>query len=212
MVYRAMKKHPFDNIRKFILMLTAILTIAILIYIIHKAYVALTSLDKDILVPMLAGMFTVIASVVSFLFSRHVERSREIERQVREKKIPFYDDIVRLFFESVFCPEPLKKRMSDREISQKMRDFSVHALIWGSDEVYLKWARLVRAMQSSLNSEETEQVVEAKMKPLGEFLLAVREEIGHRNRGLDSLEIWRPFVNDFDDVISRLKQDRERSG
>ena len=157
-------------------------------------------------------MLTIIASVISFLISRHIERSREIEREIREKKIPYYDQIIRLFFESVFCPEALKREISPEELTRQMHTFSVHSLIWASDDVYVKWTDLLRSMQGTIDKPfPSKTFIEEKMIPLGNFLLSIRKDIGHSNKNISSIDIWHPFVNDLDQVLKSMAEKSQNS-
>src|SRR5687767_3758954 len=55
-------------------------------------------LNPAVATGIVAGAVTVLVSVISVLFSKHFEQRNNILKELREKKVPVYEELIELIF------------------------------------------------------------------------------------------------------------------
>jgi hypothetical protein len=102
----------------------------------------LTVLDPRITAAMFAASATVIVSVISVLVSKFIDQKVRISQEIRDKKIPVYEELIEGIFKML---RAIKKgeQSPENEIEDFMFSFAQQAIVWGSDSVleafYLKY-------------------------------------------------------------------------
>lgn len=64
--------------------------------------IAVVFLENDIATAIVTAGTTIFVSVFAAIWARDVEKSKMIEQQLREKKIPIYEEFIRIAFEVMF--------------------------------------------------------------------------------------------------------------
>lgn len=142
--------------------------------------------DKDILVALIVAGSTVIVSVLSLVIGKYIEKKKEIENSLREKKIPVYEEFVQFTFkvfnhEIDFAKNPEKANKGFMDITQKL-------IVWGSDEVVNKWILYRNNSQSSSPKNI--------LFDMENLLLAIRRDLGHKNYSMIKGDLLSMFVKD----------------
>ena len=83
---------------------------------------------------------TVIASVISVIISRFLETRATIRKELREKKIPVYEDLIS-FMLKILMAEKTGKKVTDKEIIEFMSDFTQKSMVWAADDVLNVWIK-----------------------------------------------------------------------
>lgn len=155
----------------------------------------LASLQQEVSATIIAGMVTIIVSILSITIGKYYERKMVIEKELREKKIPMYEEFIK-FFLNVFLAEKTKdKEMSEDEMVDFFNKFTQKLLVWGSDEVVSQWSNYRR--KSGKNPHDTAKT----MFEFEKLLLAIRKDTGHANKNIKLGDLLGLFINDIDDYL-----------
>jgi hypothetical protein len=160
---------------------------------IRGAFRIFASLNSDIAVAIIAAAATVFVSVLSIVLGKVYEARERIQKEHREKKIPVYDDLIRFMFR-VMMVSKTGDSPTEKETLDFVIGFNQRIMIWGADEVLAAWVKWRRFA--------TEQAA-ASPEPLKllflyeEVILAIRRDLGHKNKGLKRSDILALFVNDI---------------
>lgn len=113
----------------------------------------------------------------------------EIEESHRSRKVEMYLDFVGMVsnFMQASNPENKKKALNQQQILDKIEKFQNGILLWGGPKV-LKAYLHYRVVADSGNDELFESV--------DGLYLAIREDIGLSNEGLDNLETVKLYLKD----------------
>ena len=149
------------------------------------------SLDSDIAVAVIAGAATVFVSVLSVILGKIYERRAAVDREHRERKVPVYEDLMQFMFR-VLMSDKLGKEVSEQEMIEFISSFNQRMMVWGSDEVLKAWSQWRR---KAGNGGEPF----ALMFEYERLILAIRADLGHRNKNLSPGDILGLFVNDIDE-------------
>jgi hypothetical protein len=121
--------------------------------------------------------------------TRYFTRRQEVEAELRSKKVPVYEGFIRNYVNLMMSGSD--GRSDDDETAAFIREFSEKMTIWGADEVLKLWATFRR--QGGQPSSDPL----ALMTLFENVMLAMRRDLGHKNKGLVSHDLLSLFVNDL---------------
>ena len=158
--------------------------------VIFSVHTQLGTINPNIVVASIAAIVT----VSGYFINRSTERRKIIEQQIREKKIPVYEELI------AFVAQLLtKEQLSESELTEFLSKFNQRAIIWMSDDslaIYIEWIKHLRK-QSAATQMDPEVTKEGLLK-FEDVLFQFREDIGLSNRELKSGDLLSVFINDFD--------------
>ncbi|OJV15405.1 MAG: hypothetical protein BGO21_30900 [Dyadobacter sp. 50-39] len=158
--------------------------------IVSTVHSQLGTINPNIVVASIAAIVT----VSGYFINRSSERRKVIEQQIRDKKIPVYEEFI------AFVTQLLtKEQLSENELTEFLSKFNQRAIIWMSDDslaIYIDWIKHLRK-QSAATQMDQEGTKEGLLK-FEDVLFQFREDIGLSNRELKSGDLLSIFINDFD--------------
>ncbi len=179
--------------------------IAILLYVayllIAQIWDIFSSVDPKLALGLIAASATVIVSLISVLVSKNLERKALILAHLREKKIPTYEKIIDFIFKITFADKLNKKTPSEKEMVVFMAEITQELVIWGSDEMLEAFYKF--RMQSIESSEGNATKPFDVLFTVEDLLLAIRKDLGHKNKNLPRGKILGLFVNDIEQILKK---------
>ena len=155
----------------------------------------LNSIGSDLSKAIIAGAVTIFAAVVSLVLGKIWEQHLKIKQEIREKKIPVYEEQIKTYFSMMFDEKCGKPKPTDQEIIIAIRGFTEKLIIWGGPKVIKAWSDFRLADWQNSKPEEVFARIENLMRVL-------REDLGNSNKGLAYGDFIKLFVNDFGDSKS----------
>ena len=181
---------------KFALGLVLIAAIGIgAFFAIRGTWRAFEQLEKEVSTAIIAGVVTILVSVISVVGVRYYERRQQIEQQQREKKIPMYEEFID-FWMGMMNNGPSRRTPSQDELQEFFVDFTKKLLVWGSDDVVREWV----AFRSKFTGGEAPDGTETLLS-FERVLFSLRREFGHRNKNVKQGQLLGLFVNDIQQHI-----------
>lgn len=150
----------------------------------------LRSLQSEVAGAIVAAGFAGLVSIVSLAISKAYETRAAVKQDLRAKKLPVYEGIVRTLFAVMFAERLGKKPVRESELIQWFAETTEKLSIWGSDDLVLAFGRFKNGF-----SEDTPS---AALFGFEDLLLAIRKDLGHSGRKLGRGSILRLFVTDID--------------
>ena len=135
-----------------------------------------------------------LATIAGHFIVKHLERKAAVVAQLREKKIPVYEDIIRLMFGIAFGGKGGRKKLNEQEMIKATTDITEKLTIWGSDEMVREFHGFRMSMLSQPSGFGTLQRV-------ANLMLAIRKDLGHKNKDIGRREILGLFINDLPDSV-----------
>ena len=175
--------------------------IILLLYGLYYVYlhvrVIFSGLPKEILAPIIAGSFTIIASFITVSLGRYLERKSVAEQEHRAKKAPLYQELVNFVLRT--SANNGEDKMSEDEQLKFLLRFTETLLIWGSSDVINKWSIFRKQLidpDPSVSSIDSLFLLE-------NVLLAIRKDMGHKHSNFKKGDILCLFVNDIRNFITK---------
>ncbi|MBW4542150.1 MAG: hypothetical protein KME43_23880 [Myxacorys chilensis ATA2-1-KO14] len=169
--------------------------IGVAIYLMMKiAADLLLALDPRVAAAIVAASATVLVSVFSVLVSKFLERRAKIIQEIRDKKIPVYEELIDFVFKIVRSSKK-GEQLPEDEVEDFMFSFTQQVIVWGSDSVLHAFYKF----RHNGDSGDGQQAVLC----MEELLLAIRRDLGHGNKGLSQGKILGLFINDFDQYMDK---------
>ena len=157
----------------------------------------LTSLNSDIAVAIIAASATVFVSVLSIILGKAYESRTLIRKELREKKIPVYEDLIKFMFRILMGAET-DDQPSEKEILDFMSHFTQRIMVWGSDDVLASWVRWRRA---AIDEQEIKKHPMKLLFLYEDLILTIRKDLGHKNKNIGKGDVLVLFINDIDQYL-----------
>lgn len=157
---------------------------------------AFSKVNPTIGAGIIAASATVFVSIISVLVAKRIEYKSVLMKEHREKKVPFYDDLIRFILGFVFAEKRGLTPLSEQEIINKLTFFTEDLIIWGSDDVLNAWIEFRKILM--INTEEQNINIIFGVEKL---LLTIRKDLGHSNKNLSKGKVLSAFINDIDQYI-----------
>jgi len=153
------------------------------------AYGALASLDPTVVVAIVAGSAAVLGSTLAVVLTRYYQSKREREVAHRDRKIELYDELMAKLF-GIFLGDTQKETKS-KDLVPFLRATQRRLILWSGPatiKAYAEWHKVLttpppRAIQ---------------MIKMVDFFLALREDLGHSNKGIDHSHMVRFLLQNSD--------------
>jgi hypothetical protein len=194
------------NLFQFVLWLILFILVLYLIYLLHTTgtipieeyktiFRSLKGIDSAVWVALIAAAI----SLVGYFIPRYQEKKKLIEQQIRDQKLPIYEEFVEFVF-SIFDAQKrgeLEKR-DPKDLQAFFWNFNKKAVLWLSDTTYksyLDWKLAVNALADA--PPEDENLRKKSLEAFGDLVLTFREDIGHNNINISSGDILSVIISDW---------------
>lgn len=142
---------------------------------------------------LFAVFLTGVAGILTYLLKNEVEKRREAERSVSEKRFKVYTDLVKAIFKYYdHATEGKDDPRHARDFVKSLKDARTDLLLLGSDDVYVAFKELLK--QSFRDSDE----VEVTFFRVYDLVIKIRRDIGYSKTKLTPLDPLEATVNDLE--------------
>jgi amino acid transporter len=167
--------------------------IVLLWIMISNAWVVFASLQKEVAAAIIVASATVLVSVLSVVVGKYYERKRSIEQELRQKKIPMYEEFIRFWFDLFMSDKLTGEPMKEKRMLEYFNTFTQKLMVWGSDEVVNIWSNYRRGIPVTPSASDALH----SMLEFEKLLAAIRKDLGHNNRNLKEGDLLGLFINDM---------------
>lgn len=157
--------------------------------IIALSYHALVSLDPNVAVAIVVGSATVLASTFAVVLTRYYQSKRERNLAHRDRKIELYDEFLKKLF-SIFLGDTGEETRPE-DLVPFLRDIQRKLVLWsgpGTIKAYAEWHKVLT----------TSPPRAGHMIKMIDFFLALREDLGHSNKGIEREHMVRFLLRNSD--------------
>jgi hypothetical protein len=150
--------------------------------VVATAYHAFAALDRNVAVAIVAGSATVLGSTLAVVLTRYFQSKQEREAVHRDRKIALYDEFMAKLF-GIFLYDTEKETTSE-DLVPFLREIQRKLVLWsgpGAIKAYAEW-------HSVLTTTPPRAIQMIKMI---DFFLALREDLGHSNKGIQHAHMVR---------------------
>ena len=206
-----------DNVKKKVSYIIAFIFLALIIYCLIGFFVFLffkfpklfLSAGTNIKVAVISFIGTAIVSVLTIVISKHIEKEADFRRAQYQSKLETYKKFLDDFLATTLLDtaENNLKSNKDKQESIKLqkqmdaiRCFIKNVILWGSDEVIHStsiWMFHLRTQNGDTDK------IHASIQEMEELLKLIRKDLGHSNKKIQTGDILRMFINDYDETIGK---------
>lgn len=148
-------------------------------------------LNINLIVAIIGGTIT----ISSFFITRYLERKKEIEFEIRIKKIPIYEEFLSFYFK-VILGDKNGKKISHTETVIFFRELHQKVIVWFPENVlklYIDWKS--KLQEYSENSDES--ILKELLLIQEQLMKEIREDIGHTNKKIKKGDLSSLYINDI---------------
>lgn len=147
------------------------------------------SLKSETLITLVSITIPLLASIFSIFLARRFENQKIVQEKLREKKVPVYSEFIKgtlLHLQDKTSTAEIK----DKRLEEFLKNIMPEMMIWADDKSIKAWADF----RTGVNAPSDDPL--ALIKRFEKIILAMREDLGHKNKNLDHHELLKSFLND----------------
>ncbi|MBN1235747.1 MAG: hypothetical protein JW999_06815 [Methanotrichaceae archaeon] len=189
-----------------------LIILGITIWVIYNAVVfiliGISSVRTELATGILAASGIIIASLITTVIGKYIEKNYETELQHRANKTAMYEEFLKLLFEiyesTLLKSETQSQKFSKEALVPAMAKFTKNLIVWGSPGVIRSYSdfRKLSQIQSGELSHST-----SILWSIEKLLFEIRKDIGNSNRNLKEGDLHSLFINN--DALSELKESKK---
>jgi hypothetical protein len=160
-------------------------------------------LQKEVLAALITGSATIIVGVVTVVVGKRIEKNRENELKLREKKVDVYEKFIKQLFEGWFWPDSTDPKEWGDNPPDVVKEVAPQMVVWGSDRVIHQYAQLKIGLLNSQDKTSGDLPEEQKqlLRGFEKVLLDIRTDLGNSNKRLTAGDLSQIFLlNDTSDL------------
>lgn len=199
-------------IRHFLATSLALGILGVMIWIayrlLHVMVSSASKLGTQVWLTVLTPSITALASVLTIVVGRYLERKMAVESHLRTRRIPVYERFVQFWFELLLSDQNEIQRQAhhhEQNMKDFFRDFTQKALLWASDDVLARYAAFRR---SALSSGSNGKYDSEGLFAFEDLLFAFRRDLGYKNKMLKRGDLLAQFVVDIDKHLPKREHNR----
>jgi hypothetical protein len=198
-------REPYGNTNKMSKILPIIILLILVAVFIYAIFLILswviyifTGLPKEILAACVTAFGTVIGAVIVTVIGKIIEKRFEIEGELREKKAILYEGFMDFFLKTVGSETLGGEKSDEKALIDYFFNMTPKMIAFGSDDIVRRWSYLKRKW-----SNPEGYLAENMMWDIEDLWIAMRNDIGHKNKNIKRGDILRLFVNDIDSFLEK---------
>lgn len=155
---------------------------------------------KELSAAVAAGLL----AIVSMVIGKIVENSQRIKNECRKERQEAYAELINWLLDVCF----LGNKPSSDDLGKAMSRYQKQITAYGSDRAFKAWCVLCGRIShfSKLdNDAERKAQLPAVVAAAEKMILALRKDLGYRNRKIKQYDIAKLYIRDFNDIIPKKK-------
>jgi len=142
--------------------------------LITATWTALSGANPQFSAGILTAGGAVLVGVLSVIGGKILERKAAIAKELRDKKSPVYEELLRLMFRLLTSAQQ-DKPVTPEETAISLAEFTQRLMVWGSDEVVSAWAQFLQG-----GNDDPKQLGYSMER----VILSIRRDLGHKNANI----------------------------
>lgn len=153
-----------------------------------------------IMVALITGSLTFIGVPVG----KYFENRYNIKNQIRNERQKIYIEFLDWLIKNVLYAE-IK---GNKDITEELRKQQKYMTIYASDNVLKAWSNFKMSAMNSATKKEaltkeeyTKYFLQNDAPKIEDLILAIRRELGYKNKNIKQYDILRLYINDIDQYL-----------
>ncbi|MQR84368.1 hypothetical protein GFV16_00215 [Bacillus megaterium] len=185
----------------FLIVCSLLVGVIFIVYIGYIVFKAFLTIDPRIT----AALITSLLAVLGITIPKFLEKKMEIEQHLRDKKSDTYKELVTLIFQMLMGSK-MGKPLNEKALIEKMSSLTENLILWGSPDVIKAYkAYRMGLVKREMNSKVTLTEIDV----MEALLLAIRKDMGHKDKNLVRGDILSLFINDLEELLQDLETEEE---
>lgn len=147
---------------------------------------------------------TGLLAFISVPVGKYFENRYNIKNQIREERQKIYIDFLDWLINNVFYAEIT----NNKNITEELRIQQKYMTIYASDKVLKAWSDFkISVMNSEINKkgltkeDSTKYYILNEAPKIENLILAIRKELGYKNKNIKQYDILRLYINDINKYL-----------
>jgi hypothetical protein len=182
--------------------LLAVVALAVLAVGTYALWSIFSGLQKEVSAALVTGAAAVVVSLGSLLGSRYFDARRDQLQRLRDKKAGLYEEFMSSVLGTYFLGVE-DQATKDARLKEYFSRMAPGLITWADDGVIVEWARFREVLSNQVVEEG--KVALPPLLAFERLLLAIRKDLGHANRGIQTGDILAVWINDIRNSLGPRK-------
>lgn len=201
------KKKIFNSKKDLLYFILGLILIGIGIYFSIKIISLVIDLIKimfDNYPTIFAAIITGLLAFISVPVGKYFENRYNIKNKIREERQKVYIEFLDWLIKNVFYAEIT----NNKNISEELREQQKYMTIYASDNVLKAWSDFKISVMNSENNKKgltkeqsTKYYLENEAPKIETLILAIRKELGYKNKNIKQYDILKLYINDINKYL-----------
>lgn len=202
------KKKILNSKNSILNLILMIITLIFVIYTFIKIKQSLIKYIKyvfDTYTAISVALITGLLAFVSVPIGKYFENRYNIKNKIREERQKVYIEFLNWLIKNVLYAEVT----NNKNIIEELREQQKYMTIYASDNVLKAWSDFkTSAMNSEQNKkgltkeETTKYYLENEAPKIEDLILAIRKELGYKNKNINQYDILKLYINDINKYLN----------
>lgn len=150
------------------------------------------------------ALITGFLAFISVIIGKYLENKYNVNNNIREERQKIYIEFLDWLINNVLYDEISKNKNIIKELRKQQKYMTIYA----SDKVLKAWADFKdSAMKSESNKsglskeESTKFYLKNEAPKIEDLILAIRKELGYKNKNVKRYDILKLYINDLDKYL-----------
>lgn len=149
--------------------------------------------DQVVIVAMITGGVSIVGVVISSIVAKVVEYRYNVKKYLYDKREEPYERFINMIYTIMEdSKKPVEDRMTEKEMTQMVSEFSKGLTLWGSNRVVKKW---LKYRKESIHGGGKETLL-----MLEDIIYEMRRDVGLK-RKMKKGDMLSFFINDIENLI-----------
>lgn len=201
------EKKIFNSKRDILYLILGIVLLTFIVYVSFKTGQLLVSAIKyvfDKYPTISVALITGLLAFVSVPVGKYFENRYTIKNQIREERQKIYIEFLDWLINNVLYDEIT----DNKNVVEELREKQKYMTIYASDNVLKAWSDFkISAMYSEKNkkgltkTQSTKYYLEKEAPKIEALILAIRKELGYKNKNIKQYDILKLYINDINEYL-----------
>lgn len=177
-------------------------SVAGLFLLLRVAVSTVLRLQSPVASVTVAGLLTLLTSLLLNAWNRYAEAKREEHRRLMEAKRPVYEHLLGVIWDAMQQTRKSRGKgntVVNEKVVDELAGIVRELIVWGSDDMLRLWGNWMR--QASASSSGHEQSPIQALTTMAQLIFAIRKELGYTKTNLTNKELLAMFITDIDTLM-----------
>jgi hypothetical protein len=146
--------------------------------------------DSETSKAIIGGLIAILVAIISQALAKKYEHLNAVRADLRTKKAPMYEEFIQFMLKTIVVDSKAEK-LDTKKIEGFFTEMTLKLALWANDDVFKSYLKF-----RTFGLRQTEDKSGRILLLFEELVLAMRNDLGHKNSGIAKGDVLRLYLTD----------------